>query len=58
MAVGRQLQAPAALTLRKRPGTHCIGGCVSRDSVWLGAEYLACTGILSPDHPVQSESLS
>ena len=31
MEVGGQRHAPAAL-LQERPGTHCIGGCVGRDS--------------------------
>ena len=57
MGVGGQLHAPAALTPGKRTGTHCTGGCVIRGSLWLGTEYLACTGILSADRPAQSESL-
>jgi len=28
MRVGGQRHAPAALPPGKRPGTHCIGGCV------------------------------
>jgi hypothetical protein len=28
MRVGGQRHTPAALPLGKRPGTHCIGGCV------------------------------
>ena len=55
--MGGQLHVPATLAPGKRPGTHFTGNCMSRGSVWLAVEYLAFTGILSPDLPAQSESL-
>jgi hypothetical protein len=50
MRVAGQRQAPAALPLGKRPGTHYTGG-------WMGVERLVFTGIRSQDRPVRSESL-
>ena len=44
MGMGGQCHAPAALPPGRRPGAHCIGGCV-------GAEDLAPTGIRFPDRP-------
>ena len=42
---------------RERPGTHCIGGWVGTEPVWMGAEKLAPTGIRSPDRQAHSEWL-
>jgi len=58
MGVGGQHHAPAALTLGKRPGTHCIGGWWAPGPVWTVAENLAPpTGIQSPDLPARSECI-
>ena len=57
MGVGGQRHAPAALPQGKRPGTHCIGGCVGPMAGLDGAENLASTRILSPVRPARSESL-
>jgi hypothetical protein len=49
--LGGHHHAPAALTPRKRLGTHYIGG-------WLGPRAgLAPTGIRSPNRPARSKSL-
>ena len=57
MGVGSQRHTLAALSMGKRPGTHCIGGWVGHRPVWTGAENLALTRIWSPDRPARSESL-
>ena len=51
-----QRHAPAALSLGKRPGTYCVGGCVGPRG-GAGAENFAFTGIRSLDLPARSESL-
>jgi hypothetical protein len=56
MGVGGQRHALAALLSGKRPGTHCFGGWWAPGPVWTGAEYIAPTGIRSPDRPARSES--
>ena len=38
-------------------GTHCTGGWVDPQPVWMGAKDVAFTGIRSPDHPACSEPL-
>jgi hypothetical protein len=43
--------AARSLYPHERTGTHCIGGCVAPGLVWTVAEYLAPTGIRSPDRP-------
>ena len=49
---------PLPLYLRKRPGTHCIGGWVGPQTGLDGCGN-SCppTGIRSPDRPARSESL-
>ena len=52
MGVGGQRHAPAALTRRKRPGAHGIGGWVGPTS---GLDGCASpTEIRSPDRPTRS----
>ena len=55
MRVGGQRHTPAALLLGKRPGTHCIGGCVGPRAGL--NENLAPTGFRFPDCPARGESL-
>jgi hypothetical protein len=50
--------APAALSSRKRPGTHFTGGWVGRRAGLEGCGKSCPTGIRSPDSPAHSESLS
>jgi hypothetical protein len=51
MVMGGQRHPPAALTLGKRPGTHCIEGWVDPRAGLDGC------GIRSPDLPASSDSL-
>jgi len=37
--------------------THCVEDWMGSEPVWTGEEYLAPTGIRSPDHPACSEWL-
>ena len=55
--VGGQRHAPAALLQGKRRVTHFIGGWVGPRAAMEGAEYLANTGIRSPDRPGRSQSI-
>jgi hypothetical protein len=52
--VSGQQHAPAVLYPRERHGTHCTGGWVGPRAALEGAEYLAATGIRSPDRPARS----
>ena len=52
--VSGQLQAPAVLYSRERPGTHCIGVCVGPRAGLNGRKISPPTGIRSPDRPARS----
>jgi hypothetical protein len=57
MGMGGQHHAPTAFTSGKDPLPIVQeAGCAS-ETVWIGVENLAPTGIRSPDLPVRSESL-
>ena len=57
MWVGGQRHAPAAFTTGKDPVPIVQEAGWAPGPVWMGAEYLAPTGIRSPDRPARSESL-
>ena len=57
MGVGGQHHAPAAFTPGKDPVPIVQEAGWASEPVWIGAENLAPTGILSPDLPARSESL-
>jgi hypothetical protein len=48
---------PGRFLLRERPGTHVQEAGWAPGPGWTGAEYLALTGIRSPDRPTRSQSL-
>ena len=52
--MGSQSHTPAALSPRKRAGTHCTGGWMVPRA---GAENLASAPTLSPNRSARSESL-
>jgi hypothetical protein len=56
MRVGDYCHFRTALSLGKRTGSLCIGGCAP-GSVYTVAEYLVHAGIRSPNRPPRSESL-
>ena len=56
MEVGGQLHAPAPYP-QERSGTNIQEAGWAPGPVWMDAEYLAPTGIRSPDSPARSESL-
>jgi hypothetical protein len=53
--VGGQRHAPAAVPPKKKLGVQEVG--LAPGPVWTGAEYIATTGIRSPEHPARNESL-
>ena len=57
MGVGGQHHAPAAFTPGKDPVPIVQEAGWASESVWIGAENLAPTGIRSPDLPARSELL-
>jgi hypothetical protein len=57
MGVGGQRHVPAAFTPGEEPVPIAQEAGWAPPPVWIGAEYLASTGIRSPDLPARSESL-
>ena len=57
MGLGGQRHAPAAFTPGKDPVPNVQEAGWASEPVRIGAEYLAPTGIRSPDLPARSESL-
>jgi hypothetical protein len=57
MEVGGQHHAPAAFTLGKDPIPIVQETGWALETVWIGAENLAPTGIRFPDLPARNESL-
>ena len=55
--MGGQRHAPAALTPRIRPGTHCVGGWVGPRAGVDGRGKSRPIGVLTPYRPARSESL-
>jgi hypothetical protein len=56
MELGGESHAPATLPPRNRPGTIVQEAGWTPGPVWTDTEYLAPTGIRSPDSPARSES--
>jgi hypothetical protein len=57
MGVGGQCHAPAAFPWERDPIPIVQEAGWAPGLVWIGAEYLAATGIRSPDRPARSELL-
>ena len=57
MLVGGQRHAPAAFPPEKEPVPIVQEAEWAPGPVWTGVEFLALTGIRSPDRPARSESL-
>jgi hypothetical protein len=55
--VSGQRRAPASLPPGKEPVTIVEEAGWAPEPVWTNAEYLAPTGIRTPDRPARSESL-
>ena len=55
--VGGQLHAPVALPPGKRPGMHCIGGCMDNSAGLDGWRKSRLQRDSSPDRPVRSQLL-
>jgi hypothetical protein len=48
---------PSSLSLGNRPGTPCTGDWVASGSGWIVPEYLAPSGVPSPERPTRNLSL-